>query len=161
MNGAYLIIGGNMGDRMQLLKLCREYILEEIGSIAKVSGIYETAAWGKTDQASFLNQVLWVHTKLDPVALLRKCLYIEKKMGRERLLKWESRLIDIDILFYENEIIKEEKLTLPHPFIHQRRFVLVPLNEIASDFIHPVLHKSIFQILKECDDALEVVKVSD
>ena len=161
MNGAYLIIGGNMGDRMRQIIECRELIAHEIGAITKSSGVYETASWGNTDQPAYLNQVLWVQTSMDAVQLLKRCLKIERKMGRERNQKWESRLIDIDILLFNQDVVNEENLTIPHPYLEKRRFVLSPLCDIAPKLIHPILLKSIAQLLEECEDTLQVNLVQD
>lgn len=158
MNGIYLIIGGNEGDRLEMLDSCKVYIEKNIGMITRCSSIYETAAWGKTDQNSFLNQVLMVHTLLSPEQLMNQCLRIEKWMGRERKEKWSSRSIDIDILFYQNEIINMEGLIIPHPRIPERNFVLTPMCEIAENEIHPVLYRSMIELLNQCEDPLLVEK---
>lgn len=118
--------------------------------------VYETQAWGMTDQPDFLNQVLEVATTLSPEELLEQIKQIEQQMGRERRVKWGERLIDIDILFYEQAVIYTEKLKIPHPFLHERNFVLIPLQEIAPDFQHPVLQHSISQLLKSSKDLLYV-----
>lgn len=158
MSGMYLIIGGNIGDRVNYLQKSIHFIEKEIGPIARKSFVYETASWGKTDQNAFLNQVLYVQTTYSAQQVLKICLDIEAKMGRTRDQKWDSRIIDIDILFYDHEIIHEDRLQIPHPFIQERRFVLVPLNEIAPMFKHPVLHKTVHLLLQECSDNLEVKK---
>jgi 2-amino-4-hydroxy-6-hydroxymethyldihydropteridine diphosphokinase len=156
MNNVYLLIGGNMGDRLENLKTCTTHIQQEVGLITKTSSIYETAAWGVTDQPSFLNQVLVVSTHLRAEEVLKTVLAIEENMGRKRLQKMGPRTIDIDILFYNNDIISLPNLIIPHPHIDSRRFVLEPLAEIAASFVHPVLHKSIAELLKACPDTLEV-----
>ena len=160
MNGIYLIIGGNMGDRVSLLAECAAFIEKKIGKIIQQSALYETAAWGKTDQPSFLNQVLYIHTNQSAHDVLKKCLAIEHNMGRIRFQKWESRIIDIDILFYNQDVINEKVLSVPHTQIANRKFVLVPLCEIAPNLIHPVLLLSIETLLKQCDDPLEVKKMN-
>ncbi len=157
MNGIFLIIGGNLGHRAHNLNQCLLHIQQYIGQIIKQSNIYETASWGKTENPAYLNQVLQIQTSLTPQELIQTCLSIENLMGRNRTEKWASRIIDIDILFYNKQIIHEEHLTIPHPFLHERRFTLLPLNEIAHDFIHPVLQKSISKILLECKDNLQVL----
>jgi len=153
---AFLLIGGNLGDRLQNLEQAGQQIAKNCGDVVKQSSIYETAAWGKTDQPDFLNQVLEIETTLDARKLMSKIMEIEKLMGRERNQKYDPRTIDIDILFFNEEVIDESFLKIPHPELQNRRFVLIPLAEIAPQFYHPVLKKNIFQLLKECKDPLEV-----
>jgi 2-amino-4-hydroxy-6-hydroxymethyldihydropteridine diphosphokinase len=129
------------------------------GQVIQVSSLYETAPWGKTDQADFLNQVLLVETKLSPQALLQAIFSIEEKGGRKRTLKNAPRTIDIDILFYNHLVLEEPGLCIPHPRIKDRRFVLEPLNEISPGLQHPVLGKTIHQLLLECKDELAVKKI--
>jgi len=160
MNTAYLLIGGNLGNRKVNLENSRSLIEQQCGHIVHNSSIYETAAWGNTNQPSFLNQVLQVETLLSARQLIRKILKIEKTMGRVRQEKLGPRLIDIDILFFNHEIIKLEFLTIPHPEIQNRRFVLQPLAELVPQWIHPVLKKSIAELLQDCTDMLEVKKLS-
>ncbi len=160
MNTAYLLTGGNMGNRKRNLSQAHKLITELCGNISTASSIYETAAWGKTDQPSFLNQALQIKTTLEPEALLKQILKIEKQIGRIREEKYGPRIIDIDILFYNDEIHKYPQLTLPHPEIQNRRFVLVPMAEIAPAFIHPVFKKTIAELLNNCPDKLEVKKYS-
>jgi 2-amino-4-hydroxy-6-hydroxymethyldihydropteridine diphosphokinase len=159
MKHAYLLIGGNDGDRVQYLEEAKKLISHYLGKIIKTSSIYETAAWGKTTQPDFLNQVLLVETILNAPNLMNEILVIEKKMGRIRNEKYSQRIIDIDILFYNNEIWQKPELTIPHPEIPNRRFVLEPMNEIAPQLTHPVLKKNIQQLLKECKDELNVKKI--
>jgi 2-amino-4-hydroxy-6-hydroxymethyldihydropteridine diphosphokinase len=159
MNDAYLLTGGNMGDREMNLARARELIGKRGGTIQKASGLYETAAWGKTNQPSFLNQALQVRTPLEPAEFLQELLKVEKEIGRIRLEKYGPRIIDIDILLYGNKILTSPQLTLPHPELPNRRFALAPLSEIAPALIHPVLHKTILQLLHECDDRLAVKKI--
>jgi 2-amino-4-hydroxy-6-hydroxymethyldihydropteridine diphosphokinase len=156
MNNVYLLIGGNMGDRLKNLSESTGWIEKEVGAIVKKSSIYETAAWGVTDQPSFLNQVLFVSTKLSAEDVLKTILPIEEKMGRKRVEKMGPRTIDIDILFYNNEITSLPNLSIPHPHIANRRFVLEPLAEIAPAFVHPVLQKNVAELLNDCPDTLEV-----
>ena len=122
--------------------------------------MYETAAWGISDQPSFLNQALMLSTSLSARQLLRKVLQIEKEMGRERKEKMGPRLIDIDIIFFDDEIHDLQFLKIPHPEMQNRRFVLTPLAEIAPNLEHPVLKKTIAQLLEECPDNLEVKKIT-
>ena len=132
MNGIYIGLGTNLGDRNSNLNKAIELISLQIGSVLKESTVHETKPWGKTDQPNFLNMVIKIETKLTPQQLLEKCLSIENEIGRVREEKWGPRLIDIDILYYNNEIINEENLIIPHPFIQEREFVLKPLNEILN-----------------------------
>ncbi len=158
MNEIYLLTGGNMGDRLQhLSRACRE-IEEKAGEVVKKSSVYETAAWGFTNQDPFLNQVLCITTHLNAIELLQTILTIELELGRKRLQKMGPRTIDIDILFYGNQIISAPDLIIPHPQIANRRFVLTPMKEIAPDFVHPLLHKTIEELFEHCPDKLEVKK---
>lgn len=161
MNGVYIIIGGNIGDRFLYLSKANSMIETEIGKIILKSNIYQTAAWGNTDQHAFLNQVLYIHTTLNAKMLLETCLQIEKKLGRVRDKKWDARIIDIDILFYKDSVINQPNLKIPHPYLQNRRFVLVPLAEIAPHFIHPILQKSIKNLLSACQDTLEVKRIEN
>lgn len=158
MNDTYLLTGGNMGDRLENLQQANAQIEKYAGKIVKKSAIYETAAWGVTDQNAFLNQALLVSTLLSAEKLLQTLLQIEQQSGRQRTVKMGPRTIDIDILFYNSEIISSPHLAVPHPHIASRRFVLITLNEIAPDFVHPVLKKTIAELLKICPDHLEVKK---
>jgi 2-amino-4-hydroxy-6-hydroxymethyldihydropteridine diphosphokinase len=158
MNAVYLLIGGNTGDRLHYLESAVEAIEKQCGAIKKVSSIYETAAWGNENQNSFLNQALEVSTKLSAYALLDCILQIEEDTGRIRKEKYGPRIIDIDILLFGDEIIDAGNLKVPHPELPNRRFALQCLNEIAPHKKHPVLNKTISQLLKECNDPLSVDK---
>jgi 2-amino-4-hydroxy-6-hydroxymethyldihydropteridine diphosphokinase len=158
MNKAYLIIGGNIGDRMDVLAKGRESIANACGKIIIQSSIYETAAWGKEDQEAFLNQVVLVETVLSSTDLLKTILHIEEKLGRKRIVKYGPRTIDIDILFFNDDVINTEGLKIPHPQMQNRRFVLTPLHEIAAQKFHPLLKKTVSQLLDECPDPLAVNK---
>lgn len=159
MNTAYLLTGGNIGDRKKNLKAAANSIEKEAGHIVAISGMYETAAWGKTDQAAFLNQCIAIETNFDAQSLLKILLKIEKEMGRHREVKYGPRTLDIDILFYNNDIINTDSLIIPHPQMINRRFALAPLAEIAPAIIHPVFKKSIQDLLLACKDALPVKKL--
>lgn len=160
MNRAYLLTGGNLGDRKQNLTIAREFISKQCGEIIASSSLYETAAWGKTDQPAFLNQALEIATALTARQLIRRILKVETMMGRVRKEKYGPRLIDIDILLFNNEKHNYQLLKLPHPEMQNRRFALLPLAEIAPDIVHPVLNKTITELLKECKDKLSVKKYS-
>ena len=159
MNRTYLLIGGNLGDRMKNMEKARKLIADKIGKFLAISPLYETDAWGKTDQPPFLNQVLLLKTSLSPEQVLENILLIEQEMGRQRNEKFGPRIIDVDILFFNNAIINKPGLIIPHPQLQLRRFALEPLQAIASNYVHPVLHKTIAQLLKECPDPLAVKKL--
>jgi 2-amino-4-hydroxy-6-hydroxymethyldihydropteridine diphosphokinase len=159
MNSTYLLLGSNMGNSTELLSNAIEQIENKIGPLLLQSNLYATAAWGNTSQPDFLNQVIKIATNLQAVETLEIILSIEKEMGRIRTVKNAPRIIDIDILFFNNEIINRIDLIVPHPEIQNRRFVLTPLNEIAPQMIHPVLNKTIDQLLSFCPDQLAVKKI--
>ena len=153
---AYILLGSNQGQREMYLQQARTAIAHQCGTVLNTSSVYETAAWGKTDQASFLNQVILVATRLAPEELMQTLLRIE---GRDRTLpKFGPRTIDLDILFYDQLVCHTPGLTLPHPLLQERRFVLTPLAEIAPTKIHPVYRKTVRTLLRQCTDALEVNK---
>ncbi len=159
MNKAYLLTGGNLGDRQQNLAIAVDHINEQCGSIITASSLYETAAWGNTDQPAFLNQALEISTFLNARQLIRRLLKIEKQIGRIRKEKYGPRLIDIDILLFNNEKHNYQFLKLPHPEMQNRRFALLPLAEIAPAILHPVLNKTITELLNECKDELQVSRI--
>jgi 2-amino-4-hydroxy-6-hydroxymethyldihydropteridine diphosphokinase len=159
-NKVYLLLGSNMGARLELLNSAIENINCKIGEVLQQSPVYETAAWGKTDQPGFLNVALAVSTSLKPIDVLTKALQIEADLGRVRIEKWGARLIDIDVIFYGNDIINiPDQLFIPHPEMQNRKFVLEPLAAIAPDFMHPILKKSIATLLNEINDQLEVTEI--
>lgn len=146
MTTVFLGLGTNIGDRFHNLSKAREAI-SGFATIDTASSLYETEAWGYTDQAAFLNQVVSIQTKLSPLKLLKKIKKIEQQLGREESFRWGPRLIDIDILFYGKRIVNLPILTIPHKNLHNRAFVLIPLAEIAPDFIHPIFKKSVQDLL--------------
>jgi 2-amino-4-hydroxy-6-hydroxymethyldihydropteridine diphosphokinase len=160
MKTAYLGIGTNLGDRKSNLAEAVALIEEHIGLVKQNSSVYETEPRGFQSESYFLNMVVKVETMLHPSGLLGKILMIEALMGRVREGKeYESRVIDIDILLFNKQVIKKKVLVIPHPGMHERRFVLIPLSEIAGDVIHPVLRKSIRELMEECTDTSKVVKI--
>lgn len=162
MNKVFLILGGNMGKRDEVMFHAMRKIDRQIGKIVLQSGIYETAAWGYENQNSFYNCVLAIETVKSAREVLEKVLSIENQIGRVRSeAKWQERLIDIDILFYNNLILDESDLKIPHPLLHKRKFTLLPLQEIAPELSHPILHKTIFELLGACEDKLEARKVME
>ena len=159
-NKVYLLLGSNMGARLQLLEEAIKNISIQVGKVTAQSSIYETAAWGKTDQPGFLNVAVEVTTALTPLEVLSSALAIEAQLGRVREEKWGTRLIDIDIIFYNNEVLSiPNQLEIPHPEMHNRKFVLVPLVEIAPELLHPVFHTSISSLFAALDDDLPVIKI--
>ena len=161
MEKAYLLLGSNLGDSKKYISDAVGFIRTEIGIVKKTSSLYQTASWGKTDQPDFINQVIEVETILNPEQLLKNILVIEKKLGRERLEKWGSRTIDIDLLFYGDQIIQGLNLTVPHPFLHERKFTLMPLVELDPDLVHPVFKITVKQLFDSLDDHLSVFKISE
>ena len=153
MEQVYLEIGGNQGDRWLLLEKSKVLISERVGEVLQESLVYETPPWGFESESSFYNQVLVIQTNLGPEALILALQQIENELGRVRgINRYASRTMDIDVLFYGDQIIQMEHLTVPHPRLHLRNFVLVPLAEIAPDKLHPVFQKTINKLLDECDD---------
>lgn len=161
MDGIYLLLGSNLGNKEENLRIASSHLVAKAGKIIKPSAIYETSAWGETDQPVFLNQVIEIQTSLSPIGLLAALQDIEVEMGRIRLGHWKERIIDIDILYYHQQIIRSQRLTIPHPEMQNRRFTLVPLCEIAPEFMHPVLKKSNVALLAACKDTLNVERMSE
>lgn len=158
MNHVYLLIGGNIGDRLANLENARSSIEIKCGPIQKQSSIFETEAWGFKDQPAFYNQALCIETELNPNDLLDALLAIEASMGRARLIPLGPRTIDLDIIYYNQTIIEEPGLIIPHPRLAERNFVLAPLVEIAADFVHPLLQKTNNQLYKASKDKAVVYK---
>jgi 2-amino-4-hydroxy-6-hydroxymethyldihydropteridine diphosphokinase len=160
MNTAYLLLGSNEGDRLEHLSRALKLINQKAGVLVTQSAIYVTVAWGNRDQPDFLNQVVCITTDLSPEQLLKALLSIEQEIGRTRSgTKWMQRIIDLDILFYNDLVMTTEELTIPHPFLQDRKFVLVPLLEIAAAYVHPVFQKNIAVLTEACTDKLEVKKL--
>ncbi len=157
---AYILMGGNIGDRFKNLQTAKDLMSKQCGTIIKESSIYQTAAWGLTDQPDFLNQVIILSTSLNPETLIRSLLSVEETMGRKRSIKFGPRIIDLDILLIDDFLIESELLTVPHPALQKRKFALIPLNEVAPDLLHPVDNKTINQLLTDCKDELVVQKIS-
>ena len=155
-NKAYLLLGTNLGDRAKHLDAARTGLARSAGKITARSAVYETAAWGITDQPDFWNQVVALETDLPPESLLAAILAIEQSLGRARDQRWGARTLDIDILYYNDQIVETPALSVPHPQIANRRFTLAPLAEIAPSLVHPVLHLTQQQLLDACPDALPV-----
>lgn len=156
---AYILTGSNLGNRMDALKRATDLIVNRGHVLLSASPVYETAPWGPVPQPAFLNQVLMIQTAMSPEDLLHDLLEIEKEMGRIRHEKMGPRIIDLDILFYDSITHHSDMLLIPHPLLHERRFVLQPLFDLCPDYIHPVIKKSIKQLLLECPDQLEVMPI--
>jgi 2-amino-4-hydroxy-6-hydroxymethyldihydropteridine diphosphokinase len=160
-NKVVLGLGGNIGDVNSSLDEAVKLIHERVGEVLLKSSLYKTKAWGVEDQPDFLNQVIQISTNLRPIEVLKKSLEIELLLGRDRAnqQKWNERVIDIDLLLYDDLVLNEKLLTLPHPHLHERNFVLSPMIEILPDIIHPLFKKSMNELKKECMDTLEATKI--
>lgn len=156
MKTVFLLTGSNLGDRAAHLNQAARLITHRVGEVQATSGVYQTAPWGQQDQPEYLNQVLQVSTHLEAIQVLDTTQQIEEEMGRTRTQKWGPRLIDIDLLYMETICMQTERLTLPHPHIADRRFVLVPLCELAPVFVHPLLGQTNAELLAQCPDSLPV-----
>ena len=160
MSKAYLSLGSNRGNRTANLTNAINLLSEWTGDVTTVSSLYETPPWRMVDKIKFFNQVLLLKTALPALQLIDTLILVETMMGRQRTSKkYEPRIIDIDILFFDDEIINTEVLTVPHPLIQERRFILQPMAEIAPEFIHPVFKKSMTQLLVECEDKSAIKKL--
>ncbi len=159
MAKTFLLIGGNLGNRLQNLSDAKQLISQRIGLICKESTIYESEPWGFDDNVNFLNQVLLVDTKLNPAAIMLEISYIENALGRERKGSgFCARTMDVDILFYDQQILLTPSLIIPHKSLHQRMFVLTPLLEISPDFVHPLFSLTIRELASSCTDKVKVWK---
>ena len=156
MNKVYLSLGSNQGERLLWLEQAMHMLEDQAGKIITRSPVYVSKAWGLEAQPDFLNMALLLDTAKDPRQLLHIIRTIEEALGRQRHIKWGPRTLDIDILFFNDDVIASPELTVPHPFIQDRAFVLTPMADIAPGFIHPVLHKTIAALLTECTDLLAV-----
>lgn len=161
MRQIFLSLGSNLGDKSLNIFKSLAFLEKKVGAIVQKSALYETQPWGLQTQPNFYNMVIEVTSTLTPMAVLDQILAIEKEMGRIREVRWAKRLIDIDILYDDKLIINEASIKIPHPEIAYRKFVLIPLLEIAPDFVHPVLKLSTQELLQQCTDPLEVIKVKD
>lgn len=159
MINVFLLLGSNLGERHLFLKQAIEHIEKDIAPVLKISSVYETQSWGKTDAPDYLNQVVMLQTDVPAQIILQRILNIEHILGRSRGEKWGPRTIDIDILFYGDAIINEPGLQIPHPELHKRRFTLAPLAEIAPGLVHPVLKYNILYIKNQLKDGLIVKKL--
>lgn len=158
-NEIYLSLGANLGDKLKNLNDAIASLKKHL-EVTSISKIFKTEPWGNLDQPSFYNMCIKANCILSPQELLKTIKDIELELGRTKTEHWGPRLIDIDILFFNDLILKEEDLVIPHPFLHERSFVLVPLNEIASDFIHPILKNSVSKVSKELKDTSKIEAIN-
>ena len=146
----YIALGTNLGNRLANLRAAMQFMPPDVTVLAE-SHIYETPPWGYEDQPPFLNMVVKAETDLGPESLLGYLKQLEVQLGREGNFRWGPRLIDLDILFYDDLVIESPPLVIPHPRLHERGFVLVPLADVAAEFVHPVLGKRVWELLKQVD----------
>ncbi len=160
MAKVYLLLGGNLGDRNYYIQMSEQSIDRELGAIINRSSIYETEPWGFQHEQNFYNRVVEINTLLNPQELLEKIHNIENNLGRERKnQQYSARTIDIDILFYDDLILNEPNLIIPHSQLHNRKFALEPLCEIIPEFMHPVMNVTVRELLSQCEDTLSVSKI--
>ncbi|MDL2283347.1 2-amino-4-hydroxy-6-hydroxymethyldihydropteridine diphosphokinase [Odoribacter sp. OttesenSCG-928-G04] len=162
MSSVTLILGSNSVYKKEIFQTALNRLGQSVGEITTLSALYETEPWGLESDELFLNQVVILKTSLSPETCLSICLSIEDELGRVRIpgVRYSSRTIDIDILFYDQQVIHTETLTIPHPRISERNFVLAPLNELLPDFMHPTLKKTIGELYKDSPDPLKISKLS-
>jgi 2-amino-4-hydroxy-6-hydroxymethyldihydropteridine diphosphokinase len=160
MPTAYLLLGSNLGDRAVILHDAIAQLHTMAGPVVALSGLYETAAWGLEEQPAFLNQAVQLCTTLAPEQLLAACQATEQQAGRERLIRWGARTLDVDMLLYDSLVLDTPHLQLPHPRLPERRFALVPLADIAAREVHPTLHQTVAALLQACPDPLPVRRVA-
>lgn len=156
----YIHLGSNQGNKFDNLETAIAHIQKRIGEVTQKSSLYTTAAWGKTNQPDFINQAIEVKTFLSPINMMETLLMIENEMGRLRKVRWGKRKIDLDLIFYDDCIIESDILIIPHPRMHIRNFVLIPLKELIPDYSHPIFKQSIRELYAWCQDELKVVKLS-
>lgn len=161
MNSIYILLGANLGKPITQIAQATALLEARIGKILKLSSLYESEAWGLEDQPLFYNRALLLQTDIDKQTCLTICQDIETELGRVRLVKWGARLIDIDILYFNDEVYTSENLIIPHPLLQFRNFVLIPLCEIAKDYVHPILSKNTEELLSDCEDSLVVKKIKN
>lgn len=158
----FLLLGGNLGNKKEIFRTARKRLEEELGAIIQTSSVFETEPWGFESEDMFWNQVVVIETSLAPEQVLVHTKAIELELGRVRkAARYSSRLIDIDLLFYDDLVLHEPNLELPHPRMIDRRFVLEPLAEVAAEFVHPVFKRNIISLLEECSDELQVKRLID
>ncbi len=159
----YFSLGSNLGNKAANLTLAQTLLTQRIGEIFACSPIYQTAAWKmQPDTPLFFNQTVGIRTPFPAMEVLLKTQAIEKIMGRQQKSTgqtYQNRIIDIDILFYDDRVYHSPELTIPHPLLHHRKFVLLPLNDIAPELIHPQLHQPVWQLLQNCTDSSEIIPV--
>lgn len=148
----FLLLGSNQGQKEEMLRQARILLSIHTGIILNASSIYDTSPWGEEDQDTFINQAIEIQTELNPSALLTVLQKIEIRLGKAKTSKWGPRTIDIDILLYDNLIISEDKLSIPHPRMLGRKFVLIPLSEIAGELLHPIAKRRISDLVDVCED---------
>jgi 2-amino-4-hydroxy-6-hydroxymethyldihydropteridine diphosphokinase len=160
MNKVVLLLGSNLGDSQLLFSRAMDLLKDRVGAVGETSSLYESTPWGFVHENDFLNQVAVVQTALAPLQILKECLQIETDLGRERKGQgYVARTIDIDLLFVDDVVMKTKDLTLPHPRLQLRRFTLLPLIELMSNFVHPELNKTMRVLLQDCEDHSEVRKL--